>query len=433
MNFFKEHSKNFFDKLIQTINNQNVRFKNRSKSESDMENLKSQVFRIFLLFFLILALISTLLQVNLYFITGNTLKEQLGNKCLGVAISVATLLEQDTDSFRGYLETLDTSSDYYLRIKADMEKIRFGNRDNLAFLYVERRVSETEMMYVLDGEYADTDTFAPPGAIEPMTPTRARCYDTGKPFVGDFVTTVWGTLLSAYVPVHDRNTGELLAIVGADVSIGQYDSVMRNQWIAMLINALVFTVLALIVLLISSTTIEKKLFTDSLTGVYNRGFFFSFLRAQLKAIKQKDYPVILFMADLDHFKQINDTYGHPFGDKVLSNVSAIMNAHMRKTDCLARYGGEEFAGIMPGLNMEQASEVIQRIHDAVGAAPVSDEEGSVRIHRRRAVEPARVHQQRDQKSGHGSLRSEEDEERGHIRPLQWKIKANRYTNSKPKD
>ena len=379
MNFFKEHSKNFFDKLIQTINNQNVRFKNRSKSESDMENLKSQVFRIFLLFFLILALISTLLQVNLYFITGNTLKEQLGNKCLGVAISVATLLEQDTDSFRGYLETLDTSSDYYLRIKADMEKIRFGNRDNLAFLYVERRVSETEMMYVLDGEYADTDTFAPPGAIEPMTPTRARCYDTGKPFVGDFVTTVWGTLLSAYVPVHDRNTGELLAIVGADVSIGQYDSVMRNQWIAMLINALVFTVLALIVLLISSTTIEKKLFTDSLTGVYNRGFFFSFLRAQLKAIKQKDYPVILFMADLDHFKQINDTYGHPFGDKVLSNVSAIMNAHMRKTDCLARYGGEEFAGIMPGLNMEQASEVIQRIHDAVGAAPVSDEEGSVRI------------------------------------------------------
>jgi diguanylate cyclase (GGDEF)-like protein len=322
---------------------------------------------------------SLALEILFYVTTARTLKEQMGRKCLGIAISVATLFEDDIDSFREYIETLDTESDYYRKTKAKMEKIRFGNIDNIAFLYVETRISESEMEYLFDGEISGTDTFAPPGLIDPLTSTRITAYETGRPYIGDFVETVWGKLLSAYAPIYDAATGELLAIVGADVSIEQYHAIMKNQVFVILLNTLAFALLALVLLLTSSSTIEKKLYKDNLTGVYSRGYFMSFLKSQIKTIKRKQYPVAIFIADVDHFKNVNDTYGHPFGDKVLYNVSNVINGYMRKTDCFARYGGEEFAGIMPGLGMDRSHEVIKRIHDAVGATVTCDESMGVQI------------------------------------------------------
>jgi diguanylate cyclase (GGDEF)-like protein len=344
-----------------------------------MDNIRSQVFHIFLSFFLVLVAVLLILQIVVYMMTARTIKEQIGQKCLGIAISVATLLEKDTGSLKQFMAALDTDSEYYLRTKRDLEKIRFGNVDNIAFLYVEMKVSESEMLYLFDGEIPGTDTYSEPGLKEPVTPSEALCYETGRPYLGDFETTAWGTLLSAYAPVYDKGTGELLAIVGADVSIEQYNDVMHKQLFVILINTFVFIILALVVLFVSSTAVEEKLFKDSLTGIYTRGFFVSFLKAQLKAIERKDYPVIVFIADLDHFKEVNDTYGHPFGDRVLSNISGLMNNFMRHSDCLARYGGEEFAAIMPRLKMENAYEVLRRIHNVVGSAFTSDESGDIKV------------------------------------------------------
>jgi diguanylate cyclase (GGDEF)-like protein len=325
------------------------------------------------MFFTIMVIASLALEIVFYLITARTLKDQMGRKCLGIAISVATLFENDTDSLKEYIETLDTESDYYRKTKAEMEKIRFGNEDNIAFLYVETRTSESEMQYLFDGEIPGTPTFAPPGMVDPLTPTRIVCYETGRPHIGDFVQTVWGNLLSAYAPIYDASTGELLAIVGTDVSIEQYNAIMKNQIFIILFNTVVFALLALVLLLTSSSSIEKKLYKDSLTGVFSRGYFMNFLKFQLKSIKRRDYPVAVFIADVDHFKDVNDTYGHPFGDRVLFNICNVINSYMRKTDCFARYGGEEFAGIMPGLSMENAYKVIMRIHDAVGETVTSDE------------------------------------------------------------
>ena len=344
-----------------------------------MDNTKSMLFRVFLTFFAVMVIASLCTEIIFYKITAKTLKGQMGDKCLGIAISVATLFEEDTDSLREFKKTLDAESDYYLKMKARMEKIRFGNEDNIAFLYVETRISESEMKYLFDGEIPGTDTFAPPGLTDPLTPTRIMCYETGRPYVGDFLETVWGKLMSAYAPVFDTATGELLAIVGADVSIEQYHAIMKNQRIVIFLNTSVFALLAFVLLLTSSSTLEKKIFIDSLTGVYNRGYFMNFLKSQMKTIRRNDYPVIIFIADIDHFKKVNDTYGHPFGDKVLFNICSVINAYMRKTDCFARYGGEEFSGIMPGLTMERAYKVIKRIHDAVGETETCDESMNVRV------------------------------------------------------
>jgi diguanylate cyclase (GGDEF)-like protein len=344
-----------------------------------MDNIREQLFRIFLLFFMALVVALLTLQIIVYMMTAKTIQEQMGNKCLGIAISVATLIENDTDSLKKYIETLDTSSEYYTQIKIDMEKIRFGNIDNIAFLYAEKKISESEVLYLFDGEISGTDTYSKPGSIERMNATRALCYETGRAYIGDFVPTVWGPLLSAYAPVRDKDTGELLALVGADVSIKQYNDVMHKQLFVILLNTLVFVILIVVLLFISSNTVEKRLFKDSLTGMFNRGFFVRFLKAHIKALKRKEYPVIIFIADIDHFKNVNDTYGHLFGDKVLSHVSGIMNEFMRKTDCLARYGGEEFAAIMPGLKMENAIDVVRRIHNAVGSAVTADESGDIKL------------------------------------------------------
>jgi signal transduction histidine kinase/DNA-binding NarL/FixJ family response regulator len=174
-----------------------------------------------------------------YTVTSQTLKQQMGNKCLGIAYAVAALLEEDPEGYKEFIQSLDIESDYYVRTKAIIEKIRFGNLDNIVFVYSEIRVSEDEMMYLFDGEKADASTFSAPGTIEPITAARHQAYETQSAHIGDFAPEVWGTLLSAYAPVFNRNTGEFLGIVGADVSIEQYNAVMHKQFAVIIGSAII--------------------------------------------------------------------------------------------------------------------------------------------------------------------------------------------------
>ncbi|MDR1510374.1 MAG: response regulator [Synergistaceae bacterium] len=195
----------------------------------------------------------------LYFVTSQTLKQQMGRKCLGIASAVAVLLEEDPEGYRKFIETLDTESDYYIKTKAMIEKIRFANEDNIAFLYAEIRVSENEMMYLFDGEYAGAGTFAPPGSVEQLTATRRAAYDSASAYIGDFVTTVWGFLLSAYAPVFDRGTGEFLGIVGADVSEEQYNAVMNKQFLILLGSAILVSAMGYFLIQLDRDVLDTKM------------------------------------------------------------------------------------------------------------------------------------------------------------------------------
>ncbi|MDR2156944.1 MAG: response regulator, partial [Clostridiales Family XIII bacterium] len=187
-------------------------------------------------------------DIVIYSTAAETVKRQLTDKCFGVASSVAAILEEDPAGYREFCDTTDTESDYYIKTKRLIEKIRFDNLESIAFLYVEIRASEDEMMYLFDGEKEGASTFAPPGTIEPLTPTRRRAYDTRSPSTGDFVTTVWGSLMSAYAPVFDTRNGEFIGLVGADVSVEQYDAIMKKIFALMVMGIIIVLIMGTLII-----------------------------------------------------------------------------------------------------------------------------------------------------------------------------------------
>jgi len=111
--------------------------------------------------------------------------------------------------------------------------------------------------------------------------------------------------------------------------------------------------------------LEKLAYTDSLTGVNNRGAFLQASNEEISRSRRLSYYVGVMMLDLDHFKAINDTYGHDAGDKVLKQVSQAMSNCLRKEDTLGRIGGEEFAIITPGTDKGAMHKLASRLQQSI--------------------------------------------------------------------
>lgn len=104
---------------------------------------------------------------------------------------------------------------------------------------------------------------------------------------------------------------------------------------------------------------------DDLTGLYNRRYFMEVLEREVARAGRYGSEIVLCMADLDHFKKINDTYGHPAGDRVLSEIGRMLKECFRQSDLVCRYGGEEFAVILPNTRIEEARTVCERLREMV--------------------------------------------------------------------
>ncbi len=110
--------------------------------------------------------------------------------------------------------------------------------------------------------------------------------------------------------------------------------------------------------------LRRAMERDSLTGLYNHRTSKDKLAAAIQQARTGQKPLAVAMIDIDHFKKINDSYGHPMGDQVIRSLAWFLSQRLRKTDVIGRYGGEEFLVVLPGADAPRAVEVLDRIrHD----------------------------------------------------------------------
>lgn len=126
--------------------------------------------------------------------------------------------------------------------------------------------------------------------------------------------------------------------------------------------------------------LEHEARTDFLTSLPNRRHFLEQASQELTRVRRYHNPLTLAMLDLDHFKNINDTYGHEVGDKVLVKLAEICRQTLRETDVMGRIGGEEFAILLPQTTDIQASEITERLRKTIAATTISVENGMPPVH-----------------------------------------------------
>jgi len=114
---------------------------------------------------------------------------------------------------------------------------------------------------------------------------------------------------------------------------------------------------------------------DALTKLYNRHFFYDSAKNIIAYAKRYDNNLSIIMLDIDHFKVVNDTYGHAVGDIVLKELAALMRSIQRKSDIIVRLGGEEFALLLPDTNLEEAKKVAQKLRITVQNNKINLQDG----------------------------------------------------------
>ncbi|MDO9130645.1 MAG: sensor domain-containing diguanylate cyclase, partial [Anaerolineales bacterium] len=125
--------------------------------------------------------------------------------------------------------------------------------------------------------------------------------------------------------------------------------------------------------------VQNLAITDPLTGLYNRRGLFELGRLEFARTRRFGRPFASMMLDIDRFKRVNDTYGHPVGDQVLQTLAKHCQGSVREIDLVARYGGEEFVILLPETNLEVAEEVAERLRKTIAQTPIPTDAGGLNV------------------------------------------------------
>ncbi len=125
--------------------------------------------------------------------------------------------------------------------------------------------------------------------------------------------------------------------------------------------------------------LQEQALRDGLTGLWNRKGMFHILAKEINRSQRDNLPLAVIMIDIDKFKAINDTHGHPIGDLVLQKVAKILKRNVRNYDEICRYGGDEFLLILPNCNMVKTKKIAERLRKSVTEHKITDEAISLHI------------------------------------------------------
>jgi diguanylate cyclase (GGDEF)-like protein len=210
-----------------------------------------------------------------------------------------------------------------------------------------------------------------PGAISPESQVAAQCHARKPRIIEDArglssAQTLYGVGRS----VPDPRSVAIVPIIRLDRVLGalvlesdevNYFSLDLSQPLSMLLAAAAGS----LELAWSYGEVDRRSRTDPLTGLYNRAHFGEQLQQRLDFADRYGTPVSLVMVDIDHFKRVNDTFGHEAGDAVLRQVAAIIQEGVRSTDICFRYGGEELAILLPTATCAEAKELAERLRERI--------------------------------------------------------------------
>ncbi|HEV7960967.1 MAG TPA: diguanylate cyclase [Actinoplanes sp.] len=175
------------------------------------------------------------------------------------------------------------------------------------------------------------------------------------------------------VPLHAREQGVGLVVLVSRDPAGYRDSqveiaaTLAGHGMTAYENARLFA------------QVEHLATTDDLTRLFNRRHFFTLAMRELALARRRPGQLTAVMLDIDHFKQVNDRYGHQVGDEVIATVSQRLAATVRTTDLIGRYGGEEFAIMLPDTSGEGSVVLAERLRAAIGDRPIETGAGELRI------------------------------------------------------
>ena len=173
--------------------------------------------------------------------------------------------------------------------------------------------------------------------------------------------------VAGWLPFHGLFEGSL--------SSGDLEEVAAERAVA---AALIYIPLAIVMdhLISVWRQDERSLFEaaqfDALTGAYARGFAVSLMQRALSKAIDEAKPLAVLMVDLDHFKRVNDAYGHPLGDVVLARTTRAIQSMLRADDIVGRFGGEEFVVLLPGADLRQAMGAAERCRAAIEAMEIPE-------------------------------------------------------------
>ncbi len=206
--------------------------------------------------------------------------------------------------------------------------------------------------------------------------------ETYQPIYVPVFSDRWGTYRSVFIPIR-TSSGNLYA-VGADMDITHIRALLQQNMLKSLIGFFLILLALLPLVYVYLTTMKLRhrelqlmhglyldksrlSYTDSLTQINNRLKLDEELQSAYAHFQRSGASFGLIMIDIDHFKEVNDNYGHQVGDRVLQNVAEILCQHSRMTDLIGRWGGEEFMIIYRNSSLEGAYQFAEKIRNAIEA------------------------------------------------------------------
>lgn len=295
--------------------------------------------------------------------------EEAQKSAVDLAAATAKFIEEDIGSYMLLSKTADYSlgnydSAYYERMQALFRKIKAETA--VAFIYTEKQISETELAYILDGEDPESDLFSPLGSKDFLTAAELKVLREKTPAASGIVQDAqWGGYLAGFAPIIDHRTGELAGLVGVDYPADYIDQVNNGVLFIILLFSIIL-ILPLVVILNRLLNMRNmSMYTDCMTGLFNKSYYDQFLAESIRKVRAKGGSLSVIIIDVNDFKQVNDTFGHTFGDGVLMDISKSIKENTRSMDISCRYGGDEFAVILPDTSLKDATVIGKRIEEKI--------------------------------------------------------------------